>query len=300
MGKRRNSRSSHATNKSKVAPKESAADDAGQSHRPEEPAQKPLWRSLSGLAGRKLTIVVGLIITAVITATASAFASDNILPWFRTATDQSPLAAQASEQWSVSDVVDRVIPPRENSELKAALVAGPAQAQSAGIAVGTLKAHLLVQAKGTTATIVGMKLVAHHRKPIADGTLLYRGTQGGGKAIQLFFNADSPDSVGMGSDGSDYFGNGNYVTLQPGEATEFDLQVSAKSYYSQFSFVMNVFSDGRLSQVPVTDTGKPFQIAPPSRQYGAVYTDPLENSSQNWVRMSSQAFCRQNSGVCAS
>jgi hypothetical protein len=296
MGKRRRSGRSRTTSTAKAEPK---AGDASKSLRPEKPAKRPLWRSMSGLAGKKLVFVVGLILTVLITNAVSAFTNAKILPWYRTATGQPPLAAQAFEEWSVSDTVDRVIPPGENSELKSVLAAEPAQAQSAGIAVGTLKAHLVVQAEDTTVTIVGMKLVAHRLKPVTDGTLIFTGSQGGGKAIQLYFDADLPDSVGMDSDGDDYFADGSYVTLQPGEATEFDLQVKAKSYYSQFTFLITVFADGRLSEVPVTDRGQPFQIAAPSRQYGAVYTVPLNSPDLRWVRMSSGVFCQQNPGVCA-
>jgi hypothetical protein len=281
----------------KAGPK---AEDAGKSPQSKEPAKKPLLRSLSGLAGKKLVVVVGLILTVLITTAVSAFTNAKILPWYRTATGQPPLAAQAFEEWSVSDTLDRVIPPDENSALKSVLASGSAHAQSVGIAVGTLKAHLVVQAEDTTVTIVGMKLAAHPLKPIADGTLVFAGTQGGGKAIQLYFDADSPDPVGKDADGEDYFADGSYVTLQPGEATEFDLQVTAKSNYSQFTFLITVFADGRLSEVPVEDMGKPFQIAPPSRQYAAVYTVPLNSPNLHWVRMSTGAFCQQNPSVCAS
>lgn len=259
-----------------------------------------MWRSISGLAGKKLAIAVGLILTVLVTNAVSAFSSAKILPWYRTTTGQSPLAAQAFEEWSVSDTLDRVIPPNENSELKSVLDAGSANAQSAGIAVGTLKAHLVVQAEGTTATIVGMKLVTHRLRPIAGGTLVFAGSQGGGRAIQLFFDADSPDPVGKDTDGDDYFADGSYVTLQPGEATEFDLQVTAKRYDSEFTVMITVFADGRLTQVPVTDRGQPFQIAPPGSQYRAVYTVPLNAPGPQWVRMSTGKFCRQNPEVCAS
>jgi len=300
MRKRRRSGKSRTTNRAKAEPKEPTAEpEAKDASKPPQP-KKPLWRSMSGLAGKKLVFVVGLTLTILITNAVSAFTNAKILPWYRTATGQSPLAAQAFEEWSVSDTVDRVIPLSENSELKSVLASGAAHAQSVGIAVGTAKAHLIVQAEDTTVTIVGMKLVAHRLKPTADGTLIFSASQGGGKAIQLYFDADSPDSVGKDTDGDDYFADGSYVTLQPGEATEFDLQVVAKSYYSQFTFLITVFADGRLSEVPVTDKGQPFQIAPPSRQYGAVYTVPVNAPDRRWVRMSSGVFCRQNPGVCAS
>lgn len=297
MGKRRRSGRSRTTSTAKAGSK---AEDSSKSPQPEKPAKKPFWRSMSRLAGKKLVLVVGLILTVLITNAVSAFTNAKILPWYRTATGQPPLAAQAFEEWSVSDTLDRVIPPNEKSELKGVLAGGPSDAQSAGIAVGILKAHLVVQAEDTTVTIVGMKLVAHRLKPVADGTLVFAGTQGGGKAIQLYFDADSPDAVGKDSDGDDYFADGSYVTLQPGEATEFDLQVKAMGYYSQFTFLITIFADGRLSEVPVTDSGQPFQIAAPSRQYSAVYTVPLNSPDLRWVRMSSGVFCQQNPGVCAS
>lgn len=287
MGKRHRSgrlRTAH-TAKAKHVPKPS-------------PPKKSWWQSIGRLAGKKVLVLVGLILTVLVTTAVTAFANANFWPWYRAATGQTPFAAQAFEQWSPSDTVDRVIPPGENSVLKTLLASGTANAQSAGIAVGTLKAHLVVQAEDSTVTIIGIRLVAHRLKPISNGTLIFAGTQGAGTVIQLYFDADSADAVGKDNDGYDYFAN-SYVTLQPGEATEFELQVTAKVYYSQFSFMITVFSDGRLSEVPVTYEGHPFLIAPPSKQYDAVYTVPVTSPNRQWVRESPGLFCRQNLGVCA-
>jgi hypothetical protein len=278
------------------------AETAGPAPKEEaKPAQpkKPWWRSLGGLAGKKLVLVTGLVLTVLITNAVSAFTSAKILPWYRTATGQPPLAAQAFEEWAVSDTLDRVVPPGQDAQLRAALAGSTAQAQGAGIPVGTAKAHLVVQAQDTTVTIVGMKLLTRHLAPVPGGTLLFSGTQGGGNAIQLYFDADSPDPPGKDADGQDYFAAGSYVTLQPGEATEFGVQVTARRYYSQFTLLLTVFADGRLSQVTVTDQGHPFQVAPPGRQYSAVYTVPLDSPDRRWVKMSPGAFCQQNPSVCA-
>lgn len=166
-----------------------------------------------------------------------------------------------------------------------------------GIAVSTLNAQLVVQAEDTTVTIMNIQLIERHLKPITNGTLLFAATQGAGQAIQLFFNADSPEAVAKDSDGYNYFAN-SYVSLQPGEATEFDLNVTANTYYSQFWFVMTIFADGRSWTVPVKDGNQPFQIAPLNGQYATVYTIPVTSTSRQWVREKPNVFCQQNPGLC--
>ena len=214
------------------------------------------------------------------------------------AAEPVPLAAKAVEQWDISDPVERVIPPGSGSGLKELLASGTTTAaQSTGIAVHTLKAHLVVQAMGTTVTITGITLVARRLSSISDGTLIYAGSQGAGKAIQLYFSADSADDPGKDSDGRGYFSD-SYVTLAPGEATEFNLEVTADRYYSQFWFEITTFASGRVMTIPVKDD-QLFRIAPANGRYNAVYTLPANSPDPRWVRESPQAFCRQNPGICA-
>ncbi len=286
MGKRRQSGRSRAAQPAKSKRTDKSA-----------PPKPPWWRSAIGLAGRKMLVFAGLTMAAVVTAAVTAFTGVHLWPWYRDATGHVPVAAQAVEQWSVEDAVQRVIPPGDGSDLKKVLASDSnASAQDAGIAVGTLKAHLVVQAEDTTVTITKMILVAHRLKPITDGTLIYTGTQGEGKAIQLYFDADSADAVGKDRDGQDYFAD-SYVTLQPGEATEFDLGVTAKHYYSQFYFLITIFADGHFSTVQVQDGGQPFQIAPPGT-YSAIYTVPMTSPGRQWTRVAPGTLCRQDPRIC--
>jgi hypothetical protein len=287
MGNRRRSGKSRSaqTTKTKRAPQP-------------PPPKKRRWQSIGRLASKKALVLVGLVLTVSITAAVTALINADFLPWYHAATGQVPLAAQAFEQWNVGDTVERVIPPGESSDLKELIPSGTVTAaHSMGIAVDTLSAQLVVQAEDTTVTIIGIKLIARHVKPITNGTLLFAATQGTGHAIQLFFDADSADAVGKDSDGYDYFAD-SYVTLQPGEATEFDLQVTANSYYSQFWFAITIFADGHLWTVPVKDGSKLFQIAPLNGQYSVVYTIPVTSASRQWVREEPTVFCRQNPGLC--
>jgi hypothetical protein len=293
MGKRKRSGRSQVAQPAKGQPAKNKP--AGNS----APAKAPWWRSAIKQAGKKTLLLAGVVVTAAVTTAVTAFTGANFWPWYHAATGQAPLAAQAVEQWSVGDPTERVIPPGDGSALKKVLAAGSTPAaQDAGIAVGVLKAHLVVQAEDTTVTITKMTLVVRHVKPIADGTLISTPTQGGGNAIQLYFDGDSPDAAGLDADGQDYFAD-SYVTLQPGEATEFALKVTAKTYYSQFWVDITIFVDGHYSTVQVGDGGQkqPFEIAPPAT-YGAVYTVPLTSPNRAWVREDPQVFCRQNPGIC--
>lgn len=255
-------------------------------------------KSVAGYFGKKTLVAVGAGTGIVAAGAIGLLLNNDILPWFQTSIGQSPAFAHAKEQWTVDDPVVRTIPPGQSTQLEQLLASGnPESAQGVGIATGTLQAQLLVQAKNTTVTITNISLIVHHERIAPGGTLIYAGSQGANPAIQLSLSADFPATPIEDLDGSSYFRHFS-VELSPGESTEFGIRVSAQEYYSQFTFDITAYANGKVSNIIVDDDGKPFQIAPPSRAYSAVYMKPPNNPEHQWVKVNTTSFCQANRQVC--
>lgn len=255
-------------------------------------------KSAAGDFGKKTLVSVGAAIGIVAAGVIGLLLNNDILPWFQTSIGQSPVFAHAAEQWTVQDPVERTIPPGQSRQLERLLASGdPESAQDVGIATGTIHAQLLVQAKNTTVTITNISLIVHHERIASGGTLIYAGSQGANPAIQLSLSADLPATPIEDLDGSNYFSHFS-VELSPGESTEFGIGVSDQEYYSQFTFDITAYANGKVSNIIVDDDGKPFQIAPPSRDYSTVYTKPPNNPEHQWVKVNTTSFCQANRQAC--
>jgi hypothetical protein len=273
---------------------------APSSGKPGATAQKrSKWlKSAAQYFGKKTLVAVGAGTGIVAAGIIGLLLNNDILPWLQTSTGQPPAFAHAAEKWTVDDPVQRTVPPGQSTQIEHLLASGnPESAQGVGIATGILQAQLLVQAKNTTVTITDISLIAHHERIASGGTLIYAGSQGANPAIQLSLNADFPATPIEDLDGSAYF-NHFSVELSPGESTEFGIRVSAQEYYSQFTFDITAYANGKVSNIIVDDNGKPFQIVPPSNAYSAVYTQPLDNQEHRWVKVNITSFCQKNRQVC--
>lgn len=113
----------------------------------------------------------------------------------------------------------------------------------------------------TTVTITGINVVKDCRAPLT-GSLFINGSQGVNGTIGLGFDLDSPidyaRTVNYGYHG-DFF-KSHVVTLAPGEAQTFDIQVQTLTHYCQFAFQMTVATPGGSVTESITNNGKPFEL----------------------------------------
>lgn len=153
----------------------------------------------------------------------------------------------------------------------------------------------------TTVTISSLQIVKNCQAPLT-GTLFLSPSQGVNGTIGLGFDLDSPIYYARKSDygfhGGDFFKD-NVVTLAPGEAQTFDINVQTFLHYCQFTFQMTVATPNGAIIENINDNGRPFELtAEVSRGYAAEYiggieaslTPSLHDPQGNWVPVDPKTF----------
>ena len=133
-----------------------------------------------------------------------------------------------------------------------------------------------------TVTINSMQVVKQCQAPL-NGTLFENGGSGVNGTIAVGFNLDSEIDYAQNWD---YGFKGNYfqehvVTLAPGEAQTFNIQVLAGSHYCQFVFKMTIATPAGTVTEIINDDGKPFELTggrSNAAQYSAEYIGGLDAS----------------------
>jgi hypothetical protein len=179
-----------------------------------------------------------------------------------------------------------------------------------GVPVGRVKLRLVVQAKDASVLLTGLRLVVDERQPPLANTLLFVGTQGAGKPIQVMFDADTPaantprGTPAMNLQGHDYFDGDNYE-LDPGQSVEFRAFVTTHHCYCRWHLEVDATLDGRTRSVQVRrPDGSEFEVSSATDKVHEVYEySPLEppkttlGSIGPWTRVPPPEFCKPGS-VC--
>jgi hypothetical protein len=277
-------------------------------------AQQPKrwWR---GTRGRVAT-ALGTVVTAFVTGIAVKYGEQMSAPVLREVTGD-PVYVSAAELPvdEGSEPVVRMLPAGVTDHERRAMSdpsAGPVGDTELGIPVGQVKLRMVVQAKEARVLLTGLRLVVDEARSPLTATLLAIGTQGGGgKPIQVVFDADAGEaSTSRGtparnSAGRDYFAGDNYE-LDPGQSVEFRVLVTTRHCYCRWHLEVDVTLDGKTRSVAARrDNGMGFEVSAATPNVQEVYEVPHPSrlpkttlgSIGRWVRVPPAEFCTPGS-VC--
>ncbi len=177
-----------------------------------------------------------------------------------------------------------------------------------GVPLGQARLRVIVQAKTSKVLLTGLRLVVDERKPPIDRTVLFVNTQGGGKPIQVRFDADARDSgtsrgtAARNVTGQDYFAGDNHE-LDAGGAVEFHISVGTRTCYCRFHLELETTAAGQTRRVRIEHGSFAVSAAVPTPKEALLV--PLSGTSTRtnlgtvgpWVRVAPEELCAE-SRVC--
>lgn len=174
-----------------------------------------------------------------------------------------------------------------------------------GVPLGQARLRVIVQAKNSKVFLTGLWLVVDERDPPIDRTVLFVNTQGGGKPIQVRFDADARDSgttrgtAARNVTGQSYFAGENYE-LDVGGAVEFHVAVGTRSCYCRFHLELETTAAGQTKRVRIEHGSFAVSAAVPEPKEALTIPVPGTSTRTNlgtvgpWVRIAPEELCAES------